>query len=430
MFVLYNMLQAFFLPVLSPFLVFFVLCKSKYRNRIPSRLGYGLKRKLYPPKRKHHPDQKTYWVHALSVGEVTSALPLVTGIKRNQPECRIIFSVTTKAGRKVADKRLGELVDDIIDSPLDILPVVQHFHKLIQPDYFILVETDFWPNLLLYLQQKRVPSILVNGRVSDDALAGYQRMKFFFEPIFKSFTALCMQTAIDKNKMVSMGVSPAKLHTLGNLKFDTRHPLEEGENPIVRSIGERLPTDRPIFIAGSTHPGEEQILLESYRELLKADLPIYMVIAPREPKRADEILEIAKGLGLIGSLRTKTGSGQTDFFILNTIGELAPCYFLGDISFVGGSLVKKGGHNPIEPAIMKIPVLFGPHMEDFSEISQDLIDAGGGHQVRNSQELSAILRLLLDSPEARIEQGLAAQQFVLRQQGVIQNHLLLIQDLN
>lgn len=428
MFVLYNMLQTIFLPVFFPFIAIFVLCKSKYRDRIPSRLGLGLRRKL----QNHGRDLgvgPVYWIHALSVGEVTSALPLVSGLKQDNPDSRVIFSVTTKSGRQVADNLLVDLADEILDSPLDILPVVAHFHRLIRPDFFILVETDFWPNQLLYLQMQNVPALLVNGRVSEEALQGYKRMKFFFKPMFTSFSALCMQTEIDREKLQSLGVEEKKLHTLGNLKFDTKNPLKNGNNDIVESIKSQLPQNRIIFLAGSTHPGEEQILLESYCDLRNRYADLFLAIAPREPGRAPHISVLAKEFGLEVALRSEPPQTGCDVFILNSIGELSACYSLANISFVGGSLVKKGGHNPIEPAVMALPVIFGPHMEDFSEIAESLMEVGGATEVRNSKEISAILELLLNSPDASRRQGQMAQDFVEKQRGVIQRYLQLIQNL-
>lgn len=432
MFVLYNMLQAIFLPVFSPILALVVLCNSKYRGRIGARLGLGLAKKLPQNHAKGPLPQQnilTYWIHALSVGEVTSALPLATKLKNEDPGCRIVFSVTTKSGRQVADRILTGIVDEVIDGPLDILPVIIYFHYKIRPNHFILVETDFWPNMLLWLKFKGVPSLLVNGRISDEALRGYHKMRFFFLPIFRSFSALCMQTEVDRGKMKSLGVDSDRIYTLGNLKFDTKNPLETDKGSVVKSLKHILPTGKTIFIAGSTHPGEEQIILESYAEVKKTNTNIFLIIAPRDPKRAKEIRSLAKTHHLTTALRTGTATPEVDLFILDTIGELAACYYLADISFVGGSLVKKGGHNPIEPAIMSTPVIFGPHMEDFSEIAFDLVCSGGAEQVRNSQEMTAILNQWTQSQDLRRQKGQAAKNCVNKQRGVIKKHIELIQSL-
>lgn len=422
MFVIYNLLQLLFLPVLLPFLTLFVLFTPKYRDRIPSRLGFGLKRKIPV----HQSSSKTFWIHALSVGEVTSAIPLITGLRKTYPDSRIITSVTTRSGKAVADDLLREITDHIIDGPLDFLPVVHHFIKCIQPDLFILVETDFWPNNLLYLKVKGVPTVLVNGRVSRESMAGYQRMRFFFLPIFQSFSFLSMQTERDKNYMAVLGVDDKKLHTLGNLKFDT--PAAKGQHSNT-SCDKLLPKNRTIFIGGSTHPGEEIILIDCYTSVRKKYPELYLLIAPREPKRATEIEALATDHGLTVTLRSSNVFSGTDIFIVDSIGELVDFYALSDIGFVGGSLVSKNGHNPIEPAAMGLPVIFGPNMQDFSEIADELVKTAGATKITDKEELTNTLTRLLESPELRYKQGQTARECVLRRRGVIDNHLELIRRL-
>ena len=425
MFILYNMLQALFLIVFCPFIIIFVLCSSKYRDRIPARLGFGLKTKLSPLKSSSE-TPVTFWIHALSVGETTSAEPLIRGLKSHFPNCRIVFSVTTKSGKHVADTRLNTLVDVVLDGPLDILPVVHYFQTLIRPDFFILVETDFWPNNLLLLKKKNIPTMLVNGRISEKSITGYKRMPFFFSPMFKSFSALCMQTEADKSKMESLGLPSANVRTLGNLKFDTPEFLLQQNNVLLQK---HLPNNRIFFICGSTHPGEEELLIASYLEVRKKHPGLFLIIAPRNIKRTAEIQAIAIKQGISAALKTEPASGETDLLILNTIGELAAYYSICQIAFVGGSLVAKGGHNPIEPASMGVPVLFGPHMEDFSEIADSLMSCDGGKTVRNKLELGLALEEYLNNDELRITEGAAAKTFVNSHRGVIDKHINLIQTL-
>lgn len=425
MFILYNMLQFLFLVVFFPFIIIFVLCSPKYRNRIPARLGFGLRKKLGPTFNAKE-KSPTFWIHALSVGETTSAEPLICGLKSHFPECKIIFSVTTRSGKEVADLRLTKQVDVVLDGPLDLLPVVLYFHANIRPDFFILVETDFWPNNLLLLENKKVPTILVNGRVSEKSIRGYRRMPFFFGPMFHSFSALCMQTASDKEKITSLGLPAEKVLTLGNLKFDAPEFYFKKEG---LGLEHHFPEKRIIFICGSTHPGEEELLISSYLTVRKEFPEIYLILAPRHVNRAQEIKEIAHAHSLGVSMRTDAEQMPSDVFILNTIGELAACYSLAHIAFVGGSLVAKGGHNPIEPASMGIPVLFGPHMEDFSEIAQSLMECSGGKRVGGPDELNQALKIMLQAPDVRKKSGLAAKHFVDSHRGVIDKHIHLIQTL-
>ncbi len=419
MFVLYNSLQFAFLLVFFPILTLFVACGSKYRDRIPARLGAGIAHRLAT----HKPAARTIWVHALSVGEVTSAVPLLRGLRAKYPADRIVVSVTTRSGKKVADALLGSTADCIIDGPIDLLPVVLRFIKYIRPDLFILVETDFWPNLLICLKKNGIPAILVNGRVSEKSMILYQRLRFFFNPMFQCFSFLSMQTQRDKKKMMLLGISPEKLPILGNLKFATRPQISSHS---LSPIAGLLPKDRIIFIAGSTHPGEEQILIEAYCQLRTIHPELFLLVTPRDPNRAREIVDLAARHGLLASLRSSGVFLPADMFILDTIGELVDFYAVADLAFVGGSLVNKGGHNPVEPATMAIPVLFGPHMEDFSEIADDLVTAGGAVGIIDKQKMTKVLAELLNDPNRRARMGQAAQKCVLERHDIITNHLDLI----
>lgn len=427
MFVFYNILQLIFLPVLLPFITLFILFSSKYRARIPARLGVGLDRRLSTHRlATREASSQTIWLHALSVGEVTSAVPLIAGLRKAYPKSRVIVSVTTRTGKRVADNLLKSLADHVIDGPLDVLPVVARFVKYIHPDLFILIETDLWPNTLLFLNQKDIPTILVNGRVSQKSMAGYRKFRFFFDPMFQSFSFLCMQTKHDRDNMADMGLPPEKLLTLGNLKFDTA--AGKG-NPLFMSPADLLPKGRLLFICGSTHPGEEKILIECYSQVRKKHPKLFLIIAPRDTSRSAEIQSLATDYNLTFSLRSNNSPEPADILILDTIGELIHFYALSNIAFVGGSLVKKGGHNPIEPATMGLPVIFGPNMQDFSEIADALINSGGATEVSGRYDIAELLNALLSSQELRTRQGQAAQLCVESQRGVINKHLELISQL-
>lgn len=420
MFVLYNLLQILFLPIALPFIALFLFFSQKYRDRIPARLGHGLYRKI-TSKQSQAP---RFWIHALSVGEVTSALPLITGLRNRYRDAIIIVSVTTRSGKKVADSLLKTKADHVIDGPLDILPVVLYFVDRIRPDLYILVETDFWPNILLTLKKRKIPTLLVNGRVSLQSMEGYQKAGFFFRAMFASLSALAMQTERDKDNMIALGIAADKMHTLGNLKFDTQ------ATPAVKHASNRprpLPEDGILFICGSTHPGEEEILIDSYCRVKGQYPDLFLIIAPRDSRRAGNVQALGEERGLRATLRTGNNADNVDLYVLDTIGELIDFYSLSDIAFVGGSLIKQGGHNPIEPAAMGIPVLFGSDMEDFSEISTLLIEAGGGIQVATQAELTEHLTRLVESPKLRRRCGQAAQNCVAGQRGVIGRHLELIQ---
>ncbi len=346
------------------------------------------------------------------------------GLRAKYPADRIIVTVTTRSGKKVADTLLGSTADCIIDGPLDLLPVVRWFIKHIHPDLFILVETDFWPNLLGCLKTYGIPAILVNGRVSEKSMNQYLRLGFIFRPMFQCFSFLSMQTLRDKKKMILLGIAPEKLPILGNLKFATRPRVSTHS---LSPIAGLLPKGSILFIAGSTHPGEEQILIEVYCQLRTSHPELFLLIAPRDPNRAKEIVDLAAGHGMLASLRSSGVFLPADMFILDTIGELVDFYAVANLAFVGGSLANKGGHNPVEPAAMAIPVLFGRHMEDFSEIADSLVTAGGAVKIDDKQMMSNVLAELLNDPNRRSQMGQAAQKCLLERHDIIAKHLDLIE---
>lgn len=421
MIALYNICQLIILLLTWPALVLLVLSVSKYRQGVGSRLGFGLQRLLHPALT----GQKTVWIHALSVGEVSSAHPLVTGLRREFPGIRIIFSASTRTGLKMAGDNLASLVDSVIPSPLDLQPVATRYVRLIRPDLFILVETDFWPNLLHTLRRKGIPAILVNGRISQKSLSSYTRFAFFFRPLFQSFSVLCMQTESDRNDMVRFGVNPASLHCPGNLKYDMAIGRQVS---VPDELSSRIPPQHLVFLAGSTHEGEEDIILSAYSLLKKKVGNLFLIIAPRNPQRRMEVSRIAANHNLSWSYRTDSPPQHADLLIIDTMGELPQLYPFAAVAFVGGSLVNEGGHNPIEPAGAGVPVLFGPHMEDFSEISRDLLQAGAAVKISSQTSLQQALETLLLSDEQRKKMSEAAIACISRQRGVVDRHLKIIRE--
>lgn len=415
---LYNIVWFLLLP---PVLAVFA-CRGKYRQRLPARFGWGLWRGWAGKKRIGHP---IVWIHALSVGEVTSAVPLVRALRGHYPDAYLVVSVTTATGRVVADRHLRGVVDQIIDGPVDFLPVINHFIRTIAPDLYILVETDFWPNLLNALKRRGIPALLVNGRISATSMRGYQRGKIFFLPMFQCFSALAMQTGADRDKMRDLGLENHLLPILGNLKFATILQTQTTETQFGRS----LPRGRSLFVAGSTHAGEERLLLDGYQQLRASLTGLYLVIVPRDPLRAPEIAAMARERGLKPTMRSSAEPAAGELTIVDTIGELLALYSMACIAFVGGSLVAKGGHNPLEPACHGVPVLFGPHMEDFSEIAGLLVDGGAARVVNDGDDLYQTVATLLADSNLRAFMGEKARQTVLTHSNVIDNHLHLIRTL-
>jgi len=419
MLLIYNLLQIILGIFLLPFLLAYVLLTPKYRQGILLRLGFGLTGLV----RNLGGGRPRIWVHALSVGEVSSARALVRKLKKEYPEGVIIFSASTLSGREYADSILVDHIDLLLPFPIDFFWTVERFIRILQPDVFVLVETDLWPNFLTSLARHQVPSLLVNGRISEESFQKYRRFGFFFAPLFKSFKYLAMQTVTDAEKMKQFGIENSRLLTLGNLKYGVLD--DSGQSDHEEGAFKDLSKKR-LWIAGSTHPGEEELILKVYFQLRKIFKDLYLVIAPRNIERGGEIDAMAETIGLKAIRHSENNGLVGDLLILDTLGELAGMYTLADFAFVGGSLVMKRGHNPLEPAAFAKPVIFGPHMEDFSEIARDMLDVGGACQVTDEKSMALVLEKWLKDDKVRQEAGQNAARLVVKQRGVTARHVELI----
>jgi 3-deoxy-D-manno-octulosonic-acid transferase len=430
--IFYNIFQIASLILLSPLLLFKAIISPKYRGRILLRLGIGIEELT----QKLPESQQRIWIHALSVGEVLSAQPLVKELRLACPDTALIFSASTKTGEKLAREVMATEIDLFVPFPLDIYSIVQKFINLIDADLFVLVETDFWPNFLHTLQRKNTPAILVNGRISQNSFARYQRFRFLFLPMFNTFQFISMQTDSDAKKMTELGVQAERVKALGNLKYDAVLPdtvgWDQDQRPISfyrQQFG--ISPEKVVWIAGSTHAGEEVAILSAYKRLSLLFPDLFLVVAPRDVERGREIKDIADKLGL--TVRRRTAPFQDEEFpgapllILDTMGELSRMYSFCNIAFIGGSLVPDGGHNPLEPAAFGKPILFGPYMDDFTEISADLLDKDAAIVCHDEDDIFEILKKLLVNVSIQKKMGEDAQALVLQHRGVTQRHIEIIQ---
>ncbi|MGZ3604601.1 MAG: 3-deoxy-D-manno-octulosonic acid transferase, partial [Thermodesulfobacteriota bacterium] len=363
------------------------------------------------------------WIHAASVGEVFCSIPVLKRVKKEFSQAKIILTTMTSTGNRTAKINLPE-ADQVIFVPIDHPLIVQRAIKKIQPSILLIAETELWPNLLRSCGSKRIPIVLFNGRISQKSFQRYVSFKFFFKECLKYISLFLMQTEEDRTRIIEIGADPQKTRVVGNLKFDQTFPnfSREGMDKMAKALG--LHGEEKIFIAGSTHSGEEEILISIHKELKKIDPHLVFILAPRHLERLDEVEKILRkeSISWVRKSSLPSGAGgldqkQPDVILLDTMGELMTLYSLGTLVFVGGSLVPIGGHNPLEPLFHKKCVLFGPHMLNFLEISQRLIEAGGAIQVSGKEELSSQLkRLLLDEP-AREEVGERGYQFLKKHQG-------------
>lgn len=403
-----------------PLLVVRALVTSRNRKWIWRRLGWAS-----PFLADDGGKGPRIWLHALSVGEVASSAFLLRQLKKRFPDSYLVLTVSTSSGYDHAGRILRDEVDCILPFPLDIYPVVRRFISRLNPHCFILVETDFWPNVLWQLSRRRVPSLLVNGRVSRRSFDRYQRFSSFFQPMFDTFQRLVMQRDEDVQLMSRLGVSRGKLDSYGNLKYDSLLSGVAGSQVLARADF-AIPEKAVVLVAGSTHAGEEDEIFTMWAQLCREFPEIFLVVAPRQVERSRQLIALAGAKGLAAYSRTGEKIEGGRVMVVNTMGELASLYKLADYAFVGGSLVAEGGHNPLEPAVWGKPVFFGEHMDDFADIVEDMLAVEAGVMVADGVALSHELRRLFADPVSRINMGNRAFEFVAARQGVTQGYVDLV----
>jgi 3-deoxy-D-manno-octulosonic-acid transferase len=383
------------------------------RRRIRERFGIGLP--ADPPK------EGSVWIHALSVGEVLSALPLVKAVRLQYPERHVVFTVTTEQGKEIAHKELQEKVEALLIMPLDFWWSVSKVVNFIRPSLLLLVETDIWPGLIVYLKKRGIRTVLINGRISPSTFRSYRRFRFFARCVFNTMHSCMMQSDIDRDRLLQIGIEEEKVKTVGNIKFDRDWvPMGEEEyKDLLNALN--LESQGEIWVAGSTHQGEEEIILDVFGRLRKFFPFFRLIIAPRRVERAGDIKRLAMERGYKSLLKTQVSREKEPFevLILDTIGELGRIYGIATISFVGGSLTPAGGHNLLEPASFGGPVLFGPHTYNFVQMSQLLIEAGGGRRVQDGEDLFETVKALLSDPEQSNTMGQKAKAFVETSRGAL-----------
>ena len=414
--ILYNILFTFFLLLYAPYCFVRGLFRKRFRRLLAERLG------SIPNLRGRSP----VWIHAASVGEVICSVPLVRKIKEEFPQVPLLLTTMTPTGNSTAKQLIPE-AEVISFFPLDHPLTVRRAIGRIGPRLLLLAETELWPNLLRTCGKEQIPVFLFNGRISKKSLKGYLSLKSLFGDALQFITRFLMQTEGDRGRIVEIGAPPDRVKVVGNMKFDQALPsvARGGEGTMARSLG--LRGEEILLIAGSTHAGEEEILLGLFKELRSAVPNFFLLLAPRHLDRLDEVEKTIKKEGLSwtrkSALSTDRGQpverqdGVSPVILLDTMGELMRLYSLGTLVFVGGSLVPVGGHNPLEPLAFKKCVLFGPYMFNFSEISRRLVESGGAVQVDGRGNLLFQMKSLLTNEKRRREIGEKGYQFLQKHRG-------------
>jgi len=422
----YNVLITLLSILVLPFFAWKIASEEKYRKGFRQRFGfYPLAEKLKTEK------QRPLWIHAVSVGEVFSTVPFFRKIRASYPKIPVVCSTITPTGLTIARKKFTDALG-VVYFPFDFALAARQALRTIRPRLFIHTETEIWPNFLLMLNRHGIPSAIVNGRISSRSSRNYGRFRFFFIRVLSNVCVFGMQTRQDCHRIIKIGADPRKVYITGNMKFDV--PLPVNSNDSVNAVRSEMgfSSTSLVFVAGSTHAGEEEILLDVYLKL-KSQVPgLKMLLAPRHPERCDAVERLARNRQIIMGRRTHKKSGsdvrQVDVLLLDTIGELARAYSIGDIVFVGGSLIPEvGGHNLLEPIMYQKPVLFGPYTENTADIALALKERGGGIEVSDREGLCREAGRLLGDPVARESIGRAAFGILEEHRGATERNLAILQ---
>lgn len=394
---LYSLAWVAVLAVGAPWWLWKMATTGKYREGLAERLG------KVPARLFSAADSRTaIWVHAVSVGEVIAVSGLVREVLSRAPQHRIVVSTTTRAGQQIARDRFG--AENVFYYPLDFAFAVRPYLRKLRPELFVLAETEFWPRMLHETRNAGIRVAVVNARISDRSYPRYLRLRALWKRILRGIAIALAQTEEDVARLQAIGIPSDQVQLGGNLKYDVR---ANPSLPVVELIQAALPGNAKLLVCGSTLEGEDQLLLDAWPRLTTDNPNLRMVLAPRHPERFAAVAALLDQTGTRWSRRSEWGtSDRADFeagsiLLLDSIGELAAIYSLATVAFIGGSLVPAGGHNPLEPAQFGVPILMGPHYENFREIVEKLKARQAIRIVEPAQLGDVLLAMLREESASR-----------------------------
>lgn len=391
----------------------FVLLRLWWQGRQAPELRRNWSQRLGIVPRHEGP---VVWVHAVSVGETIAAGPMVRRLLARNPGITILMTAMTDTGLAQARKMFGAQVQYAY-APYDTPGSIRRFLRRAQPRILVIMETEIWPNMIRQCRAAEVPVFLINARLSERSARGYERIRSLAAPIMQSISWVAAQADKDAERFCRIGVASDKVAVTGSVKFDVDIPddAHQASQELRKELG-----DRPVWIAGSTHGGEDAQLLEAHRMVLAEHPRSLLVIVPRHPERFESVADAVEKAGMSLARRSQgNGAASADVYLADTMGELMMLYGASDMAFVGGSLIERGGHNPLEPAAWGMPVFSGPHVFNFETIYQRLLDDNGVKLVDNADELAAHLIALISNEHERKSIGARALAVVNKNRGAL-----------
>lgn len=410
---LYTLLLSLSLPLVFLRLYWRGRRNKKYRHCWEERLGFVTSSKKI--------SNNTIWLHAVSVGETEATVSFVKKLLKEQPDLQVIITNTTPTGADTVTRRYVDEIDQSrvvqLYTPYDLPGILKRFLKTIKPRVVIVMETEIWPNMIQICWQKKIPLILANARMAERSFKGYKRFSQFASDSFSKISLIAAQTEHDAKRIESLGAKPDNVIVSGSLKFDLNLPEDLTHH--ATQLRQQLGSERPVWVAGSTHEGEEQQVLDAHKEILKTQTDCLLILVPRHPERFETVFELCQRLDFNTARRSQDQQPSTDneVYLVDTMGDLLLCYAAADIAFVAGSLTPIGGHNPLEPASLGLPILMGPHTFKVEKIFQDFLDTNAALRVEDSHALTNRVKKLLSDEKSRRELGENARKLMQEKQG-------------
>lgn len=414
---LYNIFQHLCLVLLFPFWSSLLLVNKRYRKGLVERLGFS---DVF----RNGAKKPAIWVHAASLGEVKVSAPICIELAKRFPRYEMVFSASTPVGKKQA-RSLLKGVQKIFLLPLDFLWAVCPIVDRCRPRFFLVAETELWPNLFFCMKKRGTHIALFNGRISDRSFKRYRAFRFFFRRVLSCVELFCMQSSVDAERIRFLGAPRERVHVTGNVKFDDPYiPLKSGEVQNLRKLL-GIGSKDFVWIAGSVHPEEFPPLFQAFQQLRENFLGVNWVVIPRHLYALDQFKDFLDSRGASWALwdGRNVVSRQWDVLLVNALGQLVRLYQLGFAAFVGGSLAPVGGHNPLEPLRYGIPTLFGPWMGNFKEIRDITVGESVAIEVSKAEEISSILAQLLNEPKRRDEIRINCMRLFEKYQGATQRSI-------
>ncbi|MBF0141240.1 MAG: 3-deoxy-D-manno-octulosonic acid transferase [Magnetococcales bacterium] len=407
---LYSLLFFIVIVVTLPLWIWRYFTTPKYRGTVLQRLGWGIHARAARPR---------IWIHAVSVGETLAAQGLIQALQRAHPDYELVVSTVTKTGQQIAQDKLTGIAL-VFHLPIDLPWITRHVMRRIRPSLLLIMETELWPGLLATAREGRVPVVIVNGRISPRSFANYRRVRFFMRRFLSQVHLFVMQSSMDASRIQAIGVPQQRIRVSGNIKYDQAlvRPNADAMRELHMRIGQK--PDEPVFLAASTHPGEEDIILRVFARLRDMRPTLRLILVPRHPERANAVEMMIQKHGFsVQMLSQSRGAWPDAVLLVDQVGWLTRLYAMAHLVFVGGSLIPHGGQNMLEPAGWGLPVTFGPHTFNFKDAVHLLVEAGAALVVHNEEDLFLACRRLLQEPDVWHQMGQKGREVVAANSGAL-----------